>query len=242
MQDGIAPSVTLSPRLQTVADAVPVCDTVADIGSDHGYVPLYLLEKKRARRVIVSDLRQGPLAKARQNFCQTSYGTQADFRLGSGLEILQAGEADGIILAGMGGPLMRELLQARPEVYRKLAFIILQPMTGQAMLRRSLRELGLKIDREWLCEEGKHLYEIIRVVPGTQDLPEELAAVGPYLWESRSPLLARHLQRLIQRAQSHRNGLLHAKERSAARQVELYSLEKHIAQWKEMLQQCESER
>ena len=176
MPDGAAPSVTLSPRLQTVADAVPVCDTVADIGSDHGYVPLYLLEKKRARHVIVSDLRKGPLATARQNFCRTQCSAQADFRLGSGLEILQADEADGIILAG------------------------------------------------------------------TQDLPEELAAVGPYLWESRSPLLARHLQRLIQRAQAHRNGLLHAKERSAARQVELYSLEKHIAQWKEMLQQCESER
>lgn len=242
MQDGIAPSVTLSPRLQTVADAIPVCDTVVDIGSDHGYVPLYLLEKKRARCVIVSDLRQGPLAKARQNFCRTPYGTQADFRLGSGLEILQAGEADGIILAGMGGPLMRELLQARPEVYRELAFIILQPMTGQAMLRRSLRELGLKIDREWLCEEGKHLYEIIRVVPGKQDLPEKLTAVGPYLWETRAPLLSRHLHRLITRAQAHRNGLLHAKEQSAARQTELYSLEKDIAQWKEMLQQCESER
>lgn len=242
MPDGIAPSVTLSPRLQTVADAVPVCDTVADIGSDHGYVPLYLLEKKRTRHVIVSDLRQGPLTKARQNFCRTHCSAQADFRLGSGLEILQAGEADGIILAGMGGPLMRELLQARPEVYQKLAFIILQPMTGQAMLRRSLRKLGLKIDREWLCEEGKHLYEIIRVVPGKQDLPEKLAAVGPYLWETRAPLLSCHLHRLIQRAQAHRNGLLHAKERSSARQAELDSLEKHIAQWKEMLQQCESER
>lgn len=242
MQDGAAPSVTLSPRLQTVADAVPVCGTVADIGSDHGYVPLYLLEKKRARHVIVSDLRQGPLAKARQNFCRTHCSAQADFRLGSGLEILQAGEADGIILAGMGGPLMRELLQARPEVYRELAFIILQPMTGQAMLRRSLRELGLKIDREWLCEEGKHLYEIIRVVHGTQNLPEELAAVGPYLWKTRAPLLSHHLHRLITRAQAHRTGLLHAKEQSTERQAELDSLEKDIAQWKEMLQQCESER
>ena len=93
----------LTPRLQTIADEINPGETMADIGTDHGFLPVYLWENKISPNVIMADISAGSLAKAEEN-CRAFFpDREFDLRLGNGLEILQPGEVDAVVMAGMGG-------------------------------------------------------------------------------------------------------------------------------------------
>ncbi len=153
-----------TPRLKKIIDYVNT-KAAADIGTDHAYVPIELIRSKRATRVIASDVRQGPLDIAKENISQSGLSDKIETRLGSGLSVLSPGEADTIIIAGMGGELIADILSKDERIARQ-AELILQPMNSQYELRRWLIDNNYTILKEDLENEGKRIYNFLIVKSG----------------------------------------------------------------------------
>ena len=157
--------VNLSDRLRAIADEVETGQSVADVGTDHGLLPLALWEEGRAGKVVMTDVSASSLEKAAAN-CRL-FHPEADFdlRVGDGLTPLRAGEADVLILAGMGGILMTEILGADTEKAGSFAKLILQPRNHVGILRHWLYNNGFSIAKEKLVREGRFICEIIVAIP-----------------------------------------------------------------------------
>lgn len=136
----------LSERLTKVASMVTAGNRLADVGTDHGYVPIYLYVRQSIPHAIAMDIRKGPLERAKLHIAESGLQDRIETRLSDGLCALRPGEADSIVIAGMGGPLMVRILSAHPQVTASAKELILQPQSEVAKVR------------EWLCEQG---YEII---------------------------------------------------------------------------------
>lgn len=157
--------IKLSPRLRKIADQINPGETMADIGTDHGFLPIYLWENKVCPKVIMADISSGSLAKAKEN-CDMYYpGRTFDLRLGSGLEVLAAGEVDAVVMAGMGGILMTEILEKDSKKSLSFRKLVLQPRKDVGKLRYWLFDNGFSITNEALVREGKYICEIITAVP-----------------------------------------------------------------------------
>lgn len=156
----------LTPRLKKIADRIYRGESVADIGTDHAFLPLYLWEAGISPKVIMSDVSEGSLAKARENCQKLHPDTEFDLRLGSGIEVLEKGEVSVVVMAGMGGILMTELLGADVEKARSFSKLIFQPRKDVGKLRFWLFDNGFRITDEALVREGKYICEIISAVPG----------------------------------------------------------------------------
>ena len=156
----------LSPRLFKIASLVPKGARIADVGTDHGYIPLYLFENKIISSAIAMDVNPMPLKRAEVNLTQAGFDTNCDFRLSDGLEKLNADEADVIVIAGMGGILMQDILKRGKNVITSKTKLILQPMIAPIELRTFLYENGFDIENEYVvCEENK-FYNIMCVSLG----------------------------------------------------------------------------
>ncbi len=191
--------MSLGARLQAVADFVPAGVTMADIGTDHAYLPIALLDAGRIAAAIACDVNEGPYQVARGTIAAAGRSGEITLRLGNGLLPLRAGEAEIVTIAGMGGSLMRQILEQSPTVLARLQGVVLQPMNAVPQLRRWLYENGWHLEAEALAEEDGRVYEILYAVPGQQNVPEDiLLAVGPLLWRDKHPLLKRHVENLLQ--------------------------------------------
>ena len=142
-------------------------ETAADIGTDHGYVAVELIKNARAKRVIASDVRQGPLNAAISNIKKNNMEDRIETRLGSGLSILRKGEADTAVIAGMGGELICDIIEKDIEIARSLTLVI-QPMNSQYELRKYLINNGFTIEKEDIECEGDRVYNILIVKNGEQ--------------------------------------------------------------------------
>ena len=151
----------LTDRLLKIASLVTEGKRVADIGTDHGYIPVYLLNKNKVPFAILADVNKGPLDNARKEVRHNNLLDKTDLRLGSGIEVLKKGEVDEVIIAGMGGILISELLEAKKNVAHSLDKLILQPMQAQDELRKYLLNNGYEILDEVLVKEDFRIYEII---------------------------------------------------------------------------------
>lgn len=182
----------LSARLNAVARLVPPVHTLADIGTDHGYIPIYLIQHKRIKRAIAADISAGSLDKARRLIREHGLEECVETRLGSGLSVLSPGEADIIIIAGMGGVLISDIINEGREAAIAADALILQPMTGQAELRRWLLNNGFDIADEDLAKEDRRIYEVIVAVPdpAASGYKNEIYYdIGWKLIEKKHPLL-----------------------------------------------------
>ena len=135
----------LTNRLLKIASLVSENKRLADIGTDHGYIPVYLLNEGKINFAILADINKGPLENARSEVKRNKLEDKVDLRLGSGIEVLKKGEVDEVIIAGMGGILIGELLEANKEVAYSVDKLILQPMQAQEELRQYLLNNGYEI-------------------------------------------------------------------------------------------------
>lgn len=159
----------LMPRLQKIYDIVPPCKTAADIGTDHAYIPVCLCLSGKCHSAIASDIRKGPLERAMATI--EEYGANTvETRLGSGLKTIKPNEAQAIIIAGMGGILIADIIKASKETALSASKLILQPMTAAPELREYLTENGFKIEKEYLVREEEKIYTVISARVGA-DLP-----------------------------------------------------------------------
>ncbi len=160
--------MALSKRLDTVLRLVPPCETAADIGTDHGLTAAALIERGLCGCVIATDLREGPLQAARKLVAERGLNGQIELRLGDGLAPLKPGEAQTIVITGMGGALMQRILTEGIEVARAAKRLILSPQSELPEFRRFLEENGCGILTERVVEEDGKFYFILSVRP---DLP-----------------------------------------------------------------------
>ncbi len=183
----------ISSRLDQVVEMIPKCDAVADIGTDHGYVLIALLKRKRIRRGIASDNKKKPLEKAMMNAREEGVASYLDFRLGSGLETLKEGEVSGAVIAGMGGILIKELITGALDIVKSLDFLLLQPAQNPEILRKYLYENGFRIIDEEILREDRRYYEYLMVEydPDNRVSYSNLAdyTVGDVLYRKDHPLM-----------------------------------------------------
>ena len=188
----------LSTRLAAIAARVPPGSRLADIGTDHAYLPAYLLLEGTIPSAVASDVNRGPLDRGRETARLSGVEERIDFRLSDGLNGLREDEADVIVIAGMGGELIARILSEAPWTREKL--LLLQPMTGQPELRRWLNGNGYRIEGETVVREGEKLY-VILTVRGGADTPYSLGE----LWAGRqrsgedAPLRLDYLNDLLRR-------------------------------------------
>ncbi len=157
--------IKLSDRLSVIANEIERGETVADIGTDHGFLPIYLWEAGVSPKVIMADISRGSLDKARQNCLAAHPDMEFDLRLGDGIKVIEDGEVDAIAIAGMGGILMTEILGADLKKSHSFKKFILQPRNNVGFLRHWLLANGFEIMNEQLVREGKYICEILTVVP-----------------------------------------------------------------------------
>lgn len=163
MEDG---KISLSRRLMMLARMVTPENRVADVGCDHGFLSIYLVQAGISPGVIAMDVRRGPLAAAREHVGAWGLGAYIETRLSNGLQNLLANEADTVVCAGMGGRLMERILTEGRVRALQMKELILQPQSEIPEFRKFLRQAGfLVVSEDMVCEDGKY-YFAMRAVPG----------------------------------------------------------------------------
>jgi tRNA (adenine22-N1)-methyltransferase len=183
----------LTPRLQTIANHIPQNTICGDIGTDHAYIPIYIVENKISKKVIATDINKGPLAIANKQIKLAGLEKQIETRLGNGLQPIEPYEVETIVIAGMGGLLIKDILDTTKHITNSIKTFILQPMIAQRELREYLIYNNFKIINEDLAQENQRIYEIIIATKGKQNIEIEkdiYLDIGKPLIENKHPLLS----------------------------------------------------
>jgi len=138
----------ITERIRAIAELIENTEVLADIGCDHAHISIYLAETGRVKRVIASDLREGPLNRAKKNVNEAGLSDCFRFELASGLSGLNEGEADTVLISGMGGILIKNILSEGSGTAEKIKHLVLEPQSDVFLVREMLRELGFTIIRE----------------------------------------------------------------------------------------------
>ncbi|MBW5444869.1 tRNA (adenine-N(1))-methyltransferase [Cohnella sp. CFH 77786] len=156
--------VKLSRRLAALSEWVPEGARLADIGTDHALLPVYLAGSGRIRFAVAGDVNAGPVEAARRQVAEAGLADTVSVRHGDGLSVLAPGEVDTVCIAGMGGSLMARLLEAAGERLNGVRTLVLSPHVAEDAVRRWLIENGYLLDREQLLEEDGVIYTLLRAV------------------------------------------------------------------------------
>lgn len=179
--------IKLSNRLFQVASYLPVGATFADIGSDHAYLPCYVCTKDKTARAIAGEVNEGPYNSALETVTKYELMDVIDVRLGDGLAVLQQDEVKQVVIAGMGGSLIRSILDKGKEKLLQTGLIIAQPNVDEHNVRSWFMDNRYEITNEVILEENGHIYEIIvgSKVQEYVKLTEQELLFGPILLENR---------------------------------------------------------
>ncbi len=153
----------LDSRLMAIANLVRKDKAFADIGTDHAYLPVYLVENGIIQKAIAADLRVGPLENARDAVVSYGFTEQIELRLSDGLDNFKENEVEEIAVAGMGGLLISQFIERTGWLKNENIHLILQPMTHVEELRKTLFDNGFIIDKEVVAEDGDKLYIVLSV-------------------------------------------------------------------------------
>lgn len=227
----------LSKRLKRIAEHVDKCESVADIGTDHGYIPIYLVKEGICKKAIASDINKGPIEKAKVNVAFEGVSNKIKCLLGPGLNPLKVGEVNGVILAGMGGNLTRDILLADMDKVKKYDFIILQPAQNPEVLREFLYKNDYEIIDEDLIKDEGRFYELFKVKYNENSeklvFEDELEyEVSPLLREKNHPLFKEFIEEKINKCETI---LSFIKEDTEAAKKRKSDLEEKINKLKGML-------
>ncbi|MBP3872375.1 MAG: SAM-dependent methyltransferase [Lachnospiraceae bacterium] len=214
--------MVLSDRLMAVSMMVTEGHRLADIGTDHAFVPIFLAESGRIPCAIAMDVNTGPLERARANIISHALEDRIHTRLSDGLSALGSDEADTVLIAGMGGGLCVRILGMRDNLCHEVKELVLQPQSEIEAVRRYLERSGWMITNERIVFEDGKYYTVMRCVPGRMTLTDIQARYGPVLLRERSEVWTEFLdwrKRVLEKNLSalNRSGT----ERGAARRVEV---------------------
>jgi len=229
----------LSDRLKAIADFVPLNSIVGDIGTDHGYLPVYLIEKGICKKVIASDISRNSLEKIIQLVKSKGLEEKIDIRLGDGLKVFKPFEVDTLVIAGMGGLLIRNILDENKEVADSVVNFILQPNLASKELREYLYENSFEIVDEKLVKESGKFYEIIFAKKGKDYVEDDIyLEFGKRLFLNKDPLLGEYIQHKIKMMEKI---IFELKITDSQKSRErYYELKEKIESFKEVLSRIES--
>ncbi len=189
----------LSKRLQAVADLLSEGLVVADVGTDHGYIPIYLVETGKCQKAFAMDINKGPLVRAREHVKAHGLQNQIIIRQSDGVKALQAGECDSVNVAGMGGALAIKIMEEGKVIFKSLKEFVLQPQSELEKVRQYLHENHYCIIAEdMVLEDGKY-YPMMKIInaPVEPYSPAELR-YGKKLLEMKHPVLKMFLEKEVQ--------------------------------------------
>ncbi len=186
--------IRLSARMTALAGMVTGGSRLADVGCDHGYLPIWLCQEGRIPSAIAMDVKPGPLSRAEEHIREYGLDGRIETRLSDGLTALGENEADTVLIAGMGGMLMRRILTDRP-IPESVTELVLQPQSDIAEVRRCVREIGFCIvDEDMVYEDGKY-YPMMKCGRGASPEYTELEdEFGPVLLAKGHPVLRQYLE------------------------------------------------
>ncbi|WP_026884906.1 tRNA (adenine(22)-N(1))-methyltransferase [Clostridium akagii] len=185
----------ISSRLECIAKMIEKCDSIADIGTDHGYVPIYLIEKGICKHAIASDINMGPVEKARANIKHENAEKSIECRLGPGFSTVKPREVNVAIIAGMGGNLIRDIIEEGIQVFKSLDYVVLQPVQNPDVLRKYIYESGYIVLDEDLCKDENKYYEVIKIKYNNEPkvLSDVYYEVSKILLEKKHPLVKEYV-------------------------------------------------
>lgn len=181
----------ITPRLEMIISLVPKSRVICDIGTDHGYIPIYLAKDNRAKRIIASDVNEGPLSYAQKNIESFLVKDKVETRLSDGFSGFKYGEAETCIISGMGGELIAKILKTDIGIKN----FVLQPQTMHRYLREYLCENGFEIKKEAIAREDKKMYVALLATRGkSPSLTETELEIGPCLIREKPPLFHEYVK------------------------------------------------
>ncbi len=227
----------LSKRLECIAGFVSTGGTLADIGTDHGFIPIKTVLESKVKRALAMDVRKGPLEKAKINIRQYGLEDKIETRLSDGLDKLNEGEAETVLIAGMGGELIADILKRGDRLKFSVKEYILSPHSEWFKLRAFLRSNSYRIiSEDMLVDEGKY-YLIIKAVYDEgciKESEEKYDLYGKYLIENKNPVLKAYLDRELGLKINISDTLKNVSESENAREKK-ESIQKEIELIKEVL-------
>ena len=224
----------LSIRLKAIASMIEKCDSAVDVGTDHGYIPIYLVKNGIIKSAIASDINKGPVEKARNNIFSNNVTSQISCRLGSGLSTVKKGEVEVAIIAGMGGNLIRDILEADLDVVKELNYMILQPVQNAEVLRAYLYSAGYDVLDEEICMDDGKFYEIIKVKYNTNpiEMDDLYYEISKVLLDKKTSVMKRFIEYKLEKYSKIYEALNEDSSSSKQRKVQLYHI---IGRLKEFL-------
>jgi tRNA (adenine22-N1)-methyltransferase len=182
--------IKLSNRLLRVASYLPKGANFADIGSDHAYLPCFVCQNDPTAHAIAGEVNVGPLSSAQETINKYKLNDYVEARLGDGLSVLQQNEVNQVVIAGMGGSLIRTILENGKDRLTSVNLIITQPNVDEKNVRNWFMENHFKIQEETILEENGHIYEIIvgKRVNDVSMLSEKEQLFGPKLLTQKNEL------------------------------------------------------
>ncbi len=188
----------LSKRLEAVASLVSNSQCVADVGTDHGYIPIYLVENQKTKTAIAMDINKGPLLRAKENIESHGFTEQIETRLSDGLKEVLPGECDAVVVAGMGGNLVIKILEEGKHIRQNVKEWILQPQSELWKVREYLVANEYCIVDEDIVEEDGKIYPMMKVVNGISESYQDIELqYGKCLLQKKHPTLLLYLDKEI---------------------------------------------
>ncbi|GFR36116.1 tRNA (adenine(22)-N(1))-methyltransferase [Thermobrachium celere] len=186
----------LSKRLEAVFDMIEKCNCLADIGTDHGYIPIKAIRENKCKKAIASDIKIGPIEVAKKNIKKYELSNLIEVRLGPGLSTLKNGEADVIVISGMGGNLISDIIKNDIQISKNSKYLILQPVQYPEILRQELFNLNFLIIDENIIKEDNKYYHIMKVSYGNKNEYKNQAEfyIGPVNIKKQSSTTFEYIQ------------------------------------------------
>ncbi len=186
----------LSKRLQAVADLISEGLVVADVGTDHGYIPIYLIQTEKTPKAFAMDVNKGPLLRAKEHIAEHGLEACIETRLSDGVRALQKGDCECVVVAGMGGALTIKIMEEGKEIFRSLKEFVLQPQSELQKVRAYLYQNAYSIvEEDMVLDDGK-FYPMFRVINGqSQEYHAIELCYGKLLLEQKNAVLKTFLEK-----------------------------------------------
>lgn len=191
--------IKLSKRLQTIADMTTGGERIVDVGTDHAYIPIYMVQNKKYKSAIAADVNKGPIAIANEHISELGLSDSIGTCLSDGLHKVDVQSADTVTIAGMGGLLIKKILEQDLDKAKLAKELILQPQSEYKEVRLFLQNEGFVIqDEESVIDDGK-FYFVIKCVQGKTEkqFSEAELEFGPMLLNKKHPVLLEYINKQI---------------------------------------------
>lgn len=184
----------MNERLKKIADLIDSEAFSLDVGCDHAFLDIYLVNEKKHKKVAASDNKEGPLKIAKENIKKAGCEGKIEVILGDGLEAFHEG-MDTVVISGMGGLTILGILRRKKELLKNIKTLILSPNNYQANIRREVSKMGYKIVDEYLIQEKNIIYTVIKFERGKEHLSKQDIILGPILRKKREKIFIEQLER-----------------------------------------------